>query len=101
MLTERGLSHSIVHTGKHAVWSRIEIDGADPILVAECYSPHSTETKNQKQAWAELEPKIDEYRLIGHLLIMGEFNAHTGLDQSKVDTAGRLLLDRTESRAST
>ena len=30
------------------------------------------------------------------VIIMGDFNAHTGLDQSKVDTAGRLLLDRTE-----
>jgi predicted secreted protein len=28
---------------------------------------------------------------------MGDFNAHTGLDQSPVDTAGRLLLNRAES----
>jgi hypothetical protein len=97
MLVDRGLSHSIVHTGKYSVWSRVEIDEARPIFVAECYFPHSSETAKHKRAWMELEPKIDEYRLVGHLLIMGDFNAHTGLDQSKVDTAGRLLLDRTES----
>jgi predicted secreted protein len=97
MLVDRGLSHSIVHAGKYVLWSRIEINGSEPIFVAECYFPHSTETKEQKQAWDELEDKADEYRILGHLLIMGDFNAHTGLDQSKVDTAGRLLLDRTES----
>jgi hypothetical protein len=96
MLVDRGLSHSIVHAGKYVVWSRIEINGSEPIFAAECYFPHSTETKEHKKAWDELEDKVDEYRIIGHLLIMGDFNAHTGLDQSKIDTAGRLLLDRTD-----
>ena len=90
-------SHSIVHAGKHVVWNRIEIDGSEPIFVAECYFPHSTETKEHKKVWDELEEKSDEYRITGHLLIMGDFNAHTGLDQSPVDTAGRLLLNRAES----
>jgi len=98
MLVDRGLSHSIVHAGKYVVWSRIETNDSEPIFVAECYFPHSSETTKHKQAWDELESKADEYRLTpGHLLIMGDFNAHTGLDQSKVDTAGRLLLKRTES----
>jgi hypothetical protein len=97
MLVDRGLSHSVVHAGKYVVWSRIEIEGSEPIFEAECYFPHSTETKEHKKAWDELEEQADEYRIIGHLLIMGDFNAHTGLDLSPVDTAGRLLLNRVES----
>jgi hypothetical protein len=97
MLVDRGLSHSIVHAGKYVVWIRVEINESEPIFVAECYFPHSTETKEHKTAWDELGDKVDEYRITGHLLIMGDFNAHTGLDQSPVDTAGRLLLNRAES----
>lgn len=97
MLVDRKLSQSIVRAGKYVVWNRIEIDGSEPIFQAECYFPHSTETKEHKRAWNELEAGADEYRSAGHLLIMGDFNAHTGLDDSPVDTAGRLLLNRTQS----
>ncbi len=97
MLVDRSLSHSIVRAGKYVVWNRIEIDGSEPIFEAECYFPHSTETKEHKKAWGELETGAADYRSAGHLLVMGDFNAHTGLDKSCVDTAGRLLLNRTES----
>ena len=39
---------------------------------------------------------MDDFRHLGHVAIMGDFNAHTGLDASKVDTAGRLLLAHAE-----
>ena len=83
---------TIVHTGKHSVWSRIEIDGSTPIFVAECYFPNSNESTKHKSAWKDIEDKVNEYRNLGHLLIMGDFNAHVGLDESKIDTPGRLLL---------
>ena len=91
-LVDRRLMSTIVHAGKYSVWSRIETDGCTPIFVAECYFPNSNESTKHKSAWDDIEDKVNEYRNLGHLLIMGDFNAHVGLDKSKIDTPGRLLL---------
>ena len=96
MFVDRGLMHSIVRAGTYVAWNRVEVQQNDPIFVAVCYFPHSTDTKKHKKAWKELEEGLDDFRHLGHVAIMGDFNAHTGLDASKVDTAGRLLLAHAE-----
>ena len=68
----------------------------NPIFIAVCYFPHSSDTKKHRAAWTELEEGLEELRLLGHVLIMGDFNAHTGLDEAKVDSAGRMLLTNSE-----
>ena len=100
MFVDRGVMHSIVRAGTYVAWNRVEVQQNDPIFVAVCYFPHSTDTKKHKKAWKELEEGLDDFRHLGHVAIMGDFNAHTGLDASKVDTAGRLLLAHAERSTS-
>ena len=44
VLVDRNIAHSIVHSDKHCMWTRVELQGNNPIFVAECYFPHSSKT---------------------------------------------------------
>ena len=96
-LVSRALSHSIVATGVYSAWYRIDCRLAEPIFAAVCYFPQSSATKEHARAWKELSDGIDDYRILGHVIVLGDFNAHTGLDDSKVDTAGRLLTSNVDN----
>ena len=96
-LISRDISHSIVASGSHSAWFRIDCRLSEPIFVAACYFPQSSATKEHARAWKELSSGIEDYRALGHIIILGDFNAHTGLDDSKVDTAGSLLTSNVDN----
>ena len=96
-LISRDISHSIVASGSYSAWFRIDCRLSEPIFVAACYFPQSSATKEHARAWKELSAGIEDYRALGHIIILGDFNAHTGLDDSKVDTAGRLLTSNVDN----
>ena len=96
-LISRDISHSIVASGSHSAWFRIDCRLSEPIFVAACYFPQSSANKEHARAWKELSAGIEDYRALGHIIILGDFNAHTGLDDSKVDTAGRLLTSNVDN----
>jgi hypothetical protein len=90
-LIDRSIAHSVVHTAKHSMWVRIELLNCTPIFVAECYFPHSSKTIEHTSAWKDIASKTKEFQEIGLVLIMGDFNAHIGLNNDVTDTAGRIL----------
>ena len=65
-----------------------------PLYICECYFPHSKNIQGHKEAWEEIQNEANKLANEGHILIMGDFNAHTGLngDHSPIDHAGRILL---------
>ena len=76
-LVSRALSNSIVATGVYSAWYRIDCRLAEPIFAAVCYFPQSSATKEHARAWKELSDGIDDYRILGHVIVLGDFNAHT------------------------
>ena len=60
--------------------------------MAECYFRHSSETREHTKAWDSLKEKVAEFGVHGHILIMGDFNAHTGIGEDITDAAGNILL---------
>ena len=92
VLVDRGLVFSLVKSGTFSLWTRIEIKGGFPIFVAECYFPNCSDSSAHKRAWAEIATCCSEFRNLGHLLIMGDFNTHIGLDKSKILPSGQTML---------
>ena len=92
MLGIRAVSHSVVSADKHSVWVRLEIEGGVPIFFCECYFPHSSKLRKQRAAWREISARAREFQEYGHVVVMGDFNAHTGINGGKTDSAGRLML---------
>jgi hypothetical protein len=97
MLVRRDISHSMVAAGKYSTWARIEIEGGVPIFLGECYFPQSSNLRKQRAAWSEVTTQATEFQESGHVVLMGDFNAHIGINGGKIDTAGRLLLRQAKS----
>jgi len=94
-VVSREVTHSIVAAGKHSVWVRLELEGDTPVFIGECYFPHSTKVRQHRLAWAEVADRAREFAETGHIVLMGDFNAHVGLHGDPTDAAGRMLLRRT------
>ena len=92
MLVSRDVSHSVVAASKYSVWARLEIEGGVPIFICESYFPHSSKLRKQRAAWREIAARAREFQEIGYVIVMGDFNAHIGINGGKTDSAGRLLL---------
>ena len=96
VIFSRDITTSIVATGKYSVWSRIEFEGSAPVFQCECYFPHSSKTRQHRAAWRDIHARVIEYKEIGHVVVMGDLNAHTGINGGCKDTAGRMLLRRSD-----
>ena len=92
MLVNRKVSHSTVSSSKYSVWARLEFEGSVPIFICECYFPNNNNTRKHRDAWREISLRARDYGQVGHVVVMGDFNAHTGVNGGNVDTAGRMLL---------
>jgi hypothetical protein len=90
-LVSRDVSHSTVASSKYSVWARLEMEGGVPIFICECYFPHSAQTRQHRAAWREISERAKEYGEVGHVVVMGDFNAHTGINGGITDAAGRML----------
>ena len=91
-MASRSIVHSIVAAGRYSAWARIDVEGGVPIFQCEAYFPHSNKTRQHRAAWREIAQRAREYAEIGHVVVLGDFNAHTGINGGKQDYAGRLLL---------
>jgi hypothetical protein len=86
---------SVVRIGKYSMWHRVELDlMGEPLYLAACYFPQAKDKKWQAAANEELAVDILYYKTMGHVIIGGDMNAHTGsnFDTLSTDTAGQLLL---------
>jgi hypothetical protein len=93
--TDRSIQAAVVRVGEYSMWTRIEVPMGLPLFVAETYFPHSSKTSEHRAAWGEIREAVIAYRGLGHIVIMGDFNAHTGACGDKtVDAAGRLMLKK-------
>ena len=95
VFADRSIPYSVVHTDPNFMWIRISTQDGHPIFIAECYFPHSSNTKSHKMIWNRLHAMIKDYMRTGFVIIMGDFNAHTAVENT--DTAGRILLSNIES----
>ena len=95
VFADRSIPYSVVHTDPNFMWIRISTQDGHPIFIAECYFPHSSNTKSHKMIWNRLHDMIKDYMRTGFVIIMGDFNAHTAVENT--DTAGRILLSNIES----
>ena len=91
-LVSRDVSHSTVASGKYSVWTRLEFEGGVPDFICECYFPHSGKVRQHRAAWREVSARASEYGEVGHVVVMGDFNAHIGVNGGSTDTAGRMML---------
>jgi hypothetical protein len=96
-VVSRDVSHSVIATGKYSVWARLEFKGSVPVFICECYFPHSSKTRQHRAAWREVSERAREYGEVGHVVVMGDFNAHIGINGGSTDAAGRMLLRTTQS----
>lgn len=86
---------SIVETGDFSVWCRMETKTGRPIFVGECYFPHANEGKKRAEAWDEVGRVVEKLRHLGHIVLMGDFNAKMGMNgDHRTDTAGRVMRKR-------
>ena len=93
--TRTNLRASIVESGEFAVWCRIEMKTGPPGFVGECYFPADSDVSKHKQAWDEVEGTVEKIRKLGHIVLMGDFNAKMGMNgDHRVDTVGRLMRKR-------
>ena len=90
----RNLSYSIVHLDPSFIWARVQLSEDLPIFVCECHFPHSSDTKGHRLIWSRLSTLTNDYKKLGYVIILGDFNAHT--DSSHMDTAGRILVSESE-----
>ena len=90
VVVSRGVSHSIVAADKHCVWVRLELEGGTPVFFGECYFPHSTNIRQHRLGWTEVAERAREFAEVGHVVLMGDFNAHVGLHGDTTDAAGRI-----------
>jgi len=96
MVASREVKYGIVGSGKYSVWARMELEGGAPVFVGECYFPHSAKTRLHREAWKEVVERVREYSEVGHVVLMGDFNAHAGLNGGSSDATGRMLLSRSK-----
>jgi hypothetical protein len=76
------------------MWCRIET-GGDPVFVGECYFPHATNIQEHRKPWKEIRDVVERTRNMGHIVLMGDFNAHLGMNgDHRVDSAGKLLKEQ-------
>jgi hypothetical protein len=86
---------SVDRVGKYSMWHRVELDFMEePLYLATCYFPQAKDAKRQAAANEELAVDVLYYKTMGHVIIGGDMNAHTGsnFDTSPIDAAGRLFL---------
>jgi hypothetical protein len=61
--------------------------------VFEVHFEKSTDTDGHKKMWAKIRELVREYEDLGHVVLMGDFNAHTKANGDKTaDAAGRRFL---------
>ena len=86
---------SVIESGEYSVWCRLETKEGIPVFVGECYFPHKSEINKHKQAWNEVEKAVEKPLHLGHIVLMGDFNAKMGMNgDCQVDAAGRLMRKR-------
>jgi len=73
-VVSRGVSHSIVAAEKYSVWTRLELEGGNPVFIGECYFPHSTNVRKHRLGWIEVSYRAREYAEVGHVVLMGSLN---------------------------
>ena len=86
---------SIVESGEFSVWCRIEMKTGLPVFVGECYFPPKGELVKHRKAWDEVQEAVEKLRHLGHIVLMGDFNAKMGMNgDHRVDAAGKLMRKR-------
>ena len=92
-LTRRGCKAAVVHSSDNLMVSRLEVGHGDlPLYIVECHFPRSTDTTGHKELWGRIREVVKDYEEFGHIVLMGDFNAHTRANGDKTeDTAGRRL----------
>ena len=73
---------------------RIELDQAIlPLYVLETHFPN--DGSKHHALWAKISHLVKDYTDLGHVILMGDFNARTGLNGDPItNTKGRLLLNK-------
>lgn len=91
----KGAKASMLETGQYSTWCRIESKVGKPVIVGESYFPHCHKTSEHKVAWEEIELMVEKFRHLGHIVLMGDFNAHASMNgDHRVDAAGKLMQKR-------
>lgn len=94
MFTHRKAAANVVEVCEYSMWCRIET-GGDPVFVGECYFPHATNIQEHRKAWKETRDVVERTRNMGHIVLMGDFNAHLGMNgDHRVDSAGKLMKEQ-------
>ena len=60
-------------------WIRIDLPAAQPLFVGCFYAPQNSNNVASQRAYERLEEMVQDFRDQGNVILMGDFNAHTGL----------------------
>ena len=99
MFVQRNIKFAKVHASDDLMAIRVETDGDDlPFFVIETHFPHSTNIKEHKNMWDKIKCLVDGYIEQGHVVLMGDFNAHAKANgDDRTDPAGKLMMKRTKN----
>ena len=66
------------------------------VFICECYFPHGGKIRKHRAAWREVVDRAREFGEAGHVVVMGDFNAHIGINGGIADAAGRMLVRKAQ-----
>jgi hypothetical protein len=97
--TKRGCTSATVHVSENLMVSRLEAAASDlPIYVIASHFPKSDDATGHKDLWIRITALVAEYEDFGHIVLMGDFNAHTKANgDEREDAAGRRMLVKTKA----
>ena len=91
-LNRKDCKASLVYKGKYVMWHRIELPTHQPLFVGLVYFPDAKLLADHSLANAELCESASPFLDQGHVILGGDFNAHTGANgDHRHDAAGQLL----------
>jgi len=93
---ERGCKISLVHASKDMMAVRTQLQGeTKPLFVIECHFEQSNQMSEHKVMWDKIQALVGRYEQVGHVVVMGDMNAHTKANGDvREDAAGKLLTKR-------
>lgn len=85
-----------VWENQHIIWLKLETPCGDPWYLAAVYLPPQGSVQwltpqHREDAFETLKEQVLQYQYKGHVYVVGDFNAHVGVDNAVADAAAEIL----------
>ena len=96
VLAKRSCNVSLVHASENIMAVRTQLQRENrPLFVIECHFEQSNHMSAHVKMWDTIQGLVEDYEKHGHVVVLGDMNAHTKANGDRgEDAAGRLLTKR-------